>query len=230
MSRRVFVRYLIAALITFAVGLCIVLVWSAYRKPVLEEIETPPDCLTDYEKQNTNEQSTQLSYFPPESFAADHDLGQFKAENYPKNLVGMNEPSLLHLPGCVNEIYRFLWLRAFHPPVAVRVWQAGGKWFLVAKQLDEQGKLTVVKLRPLTENEWLAFKDLLNKASFWTLPTVGGTLNGNDGAQWLLEGAKDKQYHLVDRWVPEDENYRAACIFLLKQSGLEIDSSHYERY
>ena len=37
------------------------------------------------------------------------------------------------------ESYRFLWLRSFHRPVAVRVWSAGCERFVTLKELSGAG-------------------------------------------------------------------------------------------
>ena len=40
---------------------------------------------------------------------------------------------------CGLESYRFLWLRTFHKPIAVRVWSADSRYYLVVKELSGQG-------------------------------------------------------------------------------------------
>src|SRR4051794_28638610 len=66
------------------------------------------------------------AYFPIQLFS------DFTVEWYARELATMREPSLNH-SNCSPEIYRFLWLRSFHAPVAIRVWTFAGKHFLVAK-------------------------------------------------------------------------------------------------
>jgi hypothetical protein len=62
--------------------------------------------------------------------------------------------------------------------------------------------------------------ELLNKAQFWTAPTeqeADGV--GCDGAQWIMEGVKTSQYHVVDRWSPKEGPYRKAALFLAINLG-----------
>lgn len=233
MNTRYLGRRFILALLMLIIGVTAAMSWAVWRRPLIEKVEVRPDCFTNSEPGMG--QSALDSYFPSGAFSADKYFGERKAEEYPKFLAAMNEPSVLHLPECAEEAYRFLWLRTFHAPVAVRVWRSGNRSFLAAKQLSGKsgygiGQLIVEKLSPLDESEWLVFTGLVNQTSFWTVPTEGEMLRGHDGAEWLLEGAKNGKYHVVDRWSPEDQKYRAACEYLMKISGLEIDESHYKDY
>jgi hypothetical protein len=36
-----------------------------------------------------------------------------------------------------------------------------------------------------------------------------------DGAQWIIEGARNGTYHIVDRWSPEDGEIRALGLLIL---------------
>jgi hypothetical protein len=155
----------------------------------------------------------------------------------------MREPSLYFC--CVTtgesyrvlpaaESYRFLWLRSFHHPVAVRVWRSGAEHFLVVKQLSgaggyAPGRLSVDRTRQLSNDEWDEFVRLLDGICYWQMPAEDSRL-GNDGARWILEGMKDGRYHIVDRWSPDGGDYRAACLHLLKLSGLGIDPKGVDVY
>lgn len=151
-----------------------------------------------------------------------NSLDSFRNEWYSKHLKALNEPALPSIEGA-NETYRFLWLRSFHHPIAIRVWRIGEERNIVFKELDgaggyEPGKLIANKTRRLTADEWDKFIDLLQKTSYWQLPTESKDF-GLDGAQWVLEGKKDEQYHIVDRWSPRSGSYLEACSYLLKLSG-----------
>jgi hypothetical protein len=151
-----------------------------------------------------------------------NSLDTFRNEWYSKHLKALNEPALPSIGGA-NETYRFLWLRSFHHPIAIRAWRTGEERNMVFKELDGAGgygpgKLIANETRRLTANEWDEFIDLLQKASYWQLPTESKD-SGLDGAQWVLEGKKDEQYHIVDRWSPRSGSYLEACSYLLKLSG-----------
>jgi len=151
-----------------------------------------------------------------------NSLDSFRNEWYSKHLEAMDESSLNSIAES-DETYRFLWLRSFHHPIAIRVWRKGEERKMVFKELDgaggyEPGKLIANRSRRLTTDEWDNFIKLIQQTSYWQLPTEGKN-GGKDGAQWVLEGKKDKQYHIVDRWSPEGRSYREACLYLLKLSG-----------
>ncbi|MEY2918454.1 MAG: hypothetical protein RIS73_2168, partial [Bacteroidota bacterium] len=44
----------------------------------------------------------------------------------------------------------------------------------------------------------------------------------NDGAQWILEARVKNNYHFAERNMPEDNNYRACCKYLLSLTKLKI--------
>ncbi|HZS04476.1 MAG TPA: hypothetical protein VFD58_06540 [Blastocatellia bacterium] len=83
--------------------------------------------------------STQSSFFPAGKLDSRPQAEQFVVEWYSEHLKAMAEPSLLTLSGVQIECYRFLWLRSFHHPVAVRIWREGNDRFIVAKELDGAG-------------------------------------------------------------------------------------------
>ena len=173
-------------------------------------------------------------YFPGGVFSGNERRDEFRVRWYTEHLAAMGEPSLYFAYDPTGESYRFLWLRSFHHPVAVRVWSSGDEHFLVVKQLDgaggyAPGRLSVNRTRPLSKDEWDEFVRLLDGICYWQLPTEDSRL-GNDGAQWILEGVKDGRYHIVDRWSPDGGDYRAACLYLLKLSGLGVNPKGVDVY
>jgi hypothetical protein len=147
---------------------------------------------------------------------------------YGKHLRAMREP--VFCPEGGSERYRFLWLRTFHRPIAVRVEQRGDEFRVVAKELDgaggyEPGKMVRDTSFSLPRSQWAEFRRLLADAKFWQVPTHWAPeegVVGLDGAQWILEGVAGDDYHVVDRWTPDqdlrDAAFRRAAIFLLSIS------------
>jgi hypothetical protein len=171
-------------------------------------------------------------YFPRGTFDPRPERERFLVEWYEKNLAAMHEPALSVRQSEPFEAYRFLWLRSFHDPVAVRVWREGGGRFISVKALDirgvryreedrsfETGKLIAENSRELRPEEWAEFTRLLERACYWNLD-ARRDIGGCDGAQWILEGAREGRYHAVDWWTPQAGAYREACLYLLKLSGL----------
>ena len=50
-----------------------------------------------------------------------------------------------------------------------------------------------------------------------------GDETGLDGAQWIIEGLLNGNYHIVDRWSPEEGSIRAIGLHFLKLSDLKVD-------
>lgn len=176
----------------------------------------------------------QLSYFPRGAFSTNERGDGFLADWYSQHLRAMKEEPFYYPDDGEAESYRFLWLRAFHHPVSVRVWSACGGRFVTLKEMSgaggyEPGRLLVNRTRQLSQDEWDEFTRLLERTCYWELPTSDGRL-GYDGARWILEGVRAGRYHVVDRWTPQGGSYREACLYALKLSGLSFGASGEDVY
>lgn len=141
------------------------------------------------------------------------------------------ELPLYTMPDCVDEAYSLTWIPSFHEPVLVRVWRSGDQAFLVAKRLDSKGpsgfgKLKEANVRPLTNFEWRDLTETLKRNSYWELSSTTPEIIPNDGAVWLFDGLRSKQFHEVIRWVP-NESYAEICKHLIRLSGLETAHALY---
>jgi hypothetical protein len=148
---------------------------------------------------------------------------------YSKHLIAMNEPPLLASTEAGEEAYRFLWLRSFGKPVAVRVVRGPGGVELVAVRLDgaggyEPGKIELYRRRALDQTAWAALKGAINRARFDSLSSQADT--GLDGADWIIERVAGGKYRLVERWSPEAKGphaaFRAACEKFLDLAGRDF--------
>jgi len=150
--------------------------------------------------------------FPRGSFSPtprwDHEEAKYMAQY----LQRLGEPCLFPLQNNPQtEVYRFLWLRTFNPPVAVRL----------EIQADGSGKVTVTTVRgesgfgstlkgPTTVTSRLAgieevarFRELLQKNRFLTIPSVvRDDQQGTDGSEWRIEALIGGHYHTASRWSP----------------------------
>jgi hypothetical protein len=150
-------------------------------------------------------------------------LDAFTQQSYSKHLRAMGEPSLSCGLRHEDEVYRFLWLRTFHHPIAVRITHAGGGAMLVVTELTgaggyEPGVIGMREERPLSGAEWNALTKALAGIDFWNMPTKPPrSLDaiGMDGAQWILEGYRAGTYHVIDRWSPKSVTYRDVCLKFL---------------
>ena len=236
--RRISVR-LATALLTFCLGVVVTVISSVKRtettgSPTVEVTLVGP--LTPVATECYPGRSLEIdtidkaSFFPPKVLAQDQPGNQFRNNWYSKHLRAMNEESLYSPDNEWVESYRFLSLRSFHNPIAVRIWKCGSVRFVSVKVLDgaggyEPGELKVDRKRELTPEEWSGFMRHLDDSCYWQLPTRDDSVAGLDGSQWIFEGVKGGRYHVVDRWTPQNGSYRELCLYALKLSGLKIDTS-----
>jgi len=173
------------------------------------------------------------SYFPDGAFGRT-DAGKFSAMWYSKHLYAMGEPSLwdTQVPGAA-EVYRFLWLRTFDAPIAVRVYLSrhDGSAQIEYKILSGQGGyepgcLVKGRRRQLRGDEARFLRQEISGVAFWSLDPTGAEI-GVDGAMWVLEGRTSNAYRVVERWSPQEGPVRALGLLFLKTAGLKIDGAVY---
>lgn len=170
--------------------------------------------------------SAQSQYFPPGTFAAEGNGEAVVLTWYSRQLKGLEEPSLWALSRNDKHtvVYRFLWLRTFHHPVAIRAIIApdgtgelitrvggGAGGYDPGRLIENQTeKLSAIQVKDLIEQ--------VRSAKFWELPTEEKRASfGFDGARWILEGIQDGNYHIVDRWSPKNGAYHALCWFFVSK-------------
>lgn len=175
-----------------------------------------------------------VDYFPPGILDEISRSSKFREHWYSENLTALKEPSLWELSKTQkSQTYRFLWLRSFNRPISVRLdINADGSSIVTAKAANghggsNPGKLVMKKTRVLTKQDTDYVLDRFKELGFWDLPThekpqVSIGADGEEyaqinleGAQWILEGVKDGNYHIVDRWSPENGATRTLGILLL---------------
>ncbi len=176
-------------------------------------------------------------YFPTGILDKNAQGDQFRANWYSKHLKALREPSLWELSrqDPKAEVYRFLWLRSFHHPIAVRlvVRQNGSGWINSRETFGKGGfqpggidRYGVSWLRKGLTQSFLA---AIESGNFWDLPTLADPSENAaklDGAQWIIEGVRNGNYHVVDRWSPEAGNpVRAIGLLALKLGRFKIRST-----
>jgi hypothetical protein len=171
----------------------------------------------------------QAQFFPKSSLDSRGD--DFKAKWYSNQLHALREPSLFAFANKGDaESYRFLWLRTFHHPIAVRVdhLQSDGSWLLITKVASgaggySPGTLTTNTSRKLTAQEAQSLVSRVESGRFWNAPNPVNDQTGTDGSQWIIEGVKAGRYHVVDRWMPKNGPARELGLFLaFDLAGLSI--------
>jgi hypothetical protein len=180
-------------------------------------------------------------YFPPGAFETALPRGDSsRVVWYSCALAALAEPSLFEPrdDDAALHTYRFLWLRSFHRPVSVRLTiDSEGNGVIVTKISDgaggyKPGKLVTNRTAEASRAQVQRLLEQLQKLDFWSMqteptqadaparePALGSSVVTPppvDGAQWILEGMKNGNYHVVDRWSPGNDAYAQLCKLLLQ--------------
>lgn len=207
--------------------------WSKNEnKFVLHVVQCPFDCPPDESieywlvKLGDTTGASQVTYFPTSGTSASDGIEKIKCDRYSDQLEALQEPSLWELSTTQKaESYRFLWLRTFHHPIAIRVDLRGdGTAQLTVKMTNGAGghypgKLIDNSTLRLSTDETKRFVGQIDEHNFWKLSAVDTVLGGADGAQWIIEGVKTGTYHVVDRWSPRDGDVRTIGLFMVNELG-----------
>ena len=152
-------------------------------------------------------------YFPKGTF------DDFASRWYAQALRAMKEPSISAGSDFGGvDVYRFLWLRTFDQPIAVRLVvkpDASGTVHLKVtsgKGGYDPGRVIVDQSVPVSAVQVGVFRTLLKNCP----PPARRDAGGNDGAQWIMEVLERGHYQARERWSPEPgDKYREVCLYLL---------------
>ncbi len=236
-----FPLWISATIICCIVGLAAVIFWTL-SKPIAEIGKPPQFCLA----KKFPGRAVSIDDLKPQDYTPFEDLklstnskrvtdfySAFGEDFFEKDKFydGKAFPKI----AMAGELYRFFWLRTFHNPVVIRVYRIGNEKFIVSKKTDgmggyDYGKLIFNQSRKLSDSEWCEFIGLLEKADFWNKKKVDVNKLANDGAMWDVEGVREKRYYMAGEQSPKQSEFRDACIYLMRISGLHIDENAWEFY
>jgi len=123
-----------------------------------------------------------------------------------------------------KEIFRFTWIRSFHPEIIIRLEKIGDKVYITEKRnksIDNSEILPIDTTRQVDLSLWNGFESILKRNNFINMSPTLAFAWGSDGAEWVLEVQKENYYHFVVRWSPnQNQNYdfRNICDFLIDNS------------
>ncbi len=150
------------------------------------------------------------------------DMATFRQERYSGKLHAMREPVICDQKD--RTVYRFLWLRSFHAPVAIRFEKKDNGYMLYWKTLSRENEdapwtIDISRSKKVSERKWNKFMSLLKSANFWEMPSKEDRF-GLDGSEWIIEGLDKNVYHMVDRWHPSKTPFGECGLYLIKLAGL----------
>jgi hypothetical protein len=175
----------------------------------------------------------------------------------PPTLVGLpstklqaaGDPPLYRAEAGV-EVYRFLWIRSFHPTIVVRIERGGDGARLAAWEFGENDdarhlsasfsmEVQTERRRALSQEEWEALVARIEETPLWQpspppKPLVICTPEGGyiiaginvDGASWYLEGKRDIRYSLIEDFSPKSGPLREAGFALIRAAGFETEPDY----
>ncbi len=155
-------------------------------------------------------------------------ITEFYAGWFTEHLNALGEPPI-HSMGRNVTAYRFLWLRTFDSPIAIRAETQNSRTVLSSKQADgeagfETGRIVVDTWRELADAEWSQIVAMIGEIGFWNLPAENLEAVGLDGAEWVIEGIDAGRYHVCHRWSDvAAESIAKFGLLLLELSGISVD-------
>ncbi len=165
-------------------------------------------------------------YFPKGIFSESEPEDQAWSERFSERLSTLREVPLYgSTRKSITQTYRFLWERSFHPVVVVRldIYEDGSGIIETKIARTKEGPKKEPFERSqvlLTKQQIDEFTNKLNELRFWQLPTRLSPIDiGPDGAEWLIEGASNQEYHVVLRWSPKDGPVRQLGLMLTFDLG-----------
>jgi hypothetical protein len=166
-------------------------------------------------------------YFPEGSLSNNAESDKFREEWYAKCLRAMSElPLSDQVIG--QHVYRLTWLRTFHHPMIFRLeFAKNGTAELHVKVTSgaggyDPGVMTVNKTVPLSKTQTETILAGLEQIKFWAMASHFESF-GADGAQWIVEGVKDTQYHVVDRWSPDGSAFQFWALAVMELGGVNLE-------
>jgi hypothetical protein len=161
----------------------------------------------------------------PQYFPSDFD--GFERTWYHRQLAALKEPSLYEGRTNGKTLYRFLWIPSFHHTIAARLSiKDDGSGTLVLKEVSgaggyDPGHLAIEKSVQVSAIRVREVVSLIDGMQFWKLGDgeINKEMVGDDGAQWVLEGAKAGDYRVVEMWSPRTGPLVELGNLLIKQIG-----------
>jgi hypothetical protein len=65
------------------------------------------------------------------------------------------------------------------------------------------------------------FLEKIEENGFWKLASRDPSPGGNDGSQWIIEGVRNGNYQVVDRWTPKDGPVHVIGLLMLSDLAKE---------
>ena len=172
--------------------------------------------------------TNRAAYFPSETFALGY-ADKYLSALYSQPLHSMNEPPFgaLRKGDRRVEAYRILRLFRYDPPICVRVERRGLgavlRYIVLDGSARRPGLVAVRREINLTSVEWNRVNDLIREADFWDSSGENGLVHMQDTENYLIEGLKAGNYHVINRIRDGPHRYSDLFRYLSGLTGFRID-------
>ena len=182
-------------------------------------------------KLETNNASLFLNYFPPQTFTSRG--ANFRIFWFSRDLYAMEEKPLWPPSSSPHTTYRFTYLGAF----------GGKKVVTLTASTDDKASVRIKVMHAshdametdntlTVEPDKIAnFSTALAKVDFWNMQPeeseIGSTLR-SDGAEWMLEGVQNGEYHIVARWCPATQSHSPQSLAFADAARLLLEFAGYK--
>ncbi len=147
-------------------------------------------------------------------------------EMFEPYIMALKEDGLL---AGAHECYRMIWIRTFHPPVALRLDVADDdSGVLRIRRTDgmggfEPGNLVVDRWTVIAPDVIDRLRTMIEVSGLRGMRTSRNDLFGIDGATWIIEALASGEHLLVARWAPRDGPVHDIGMELMRLSGEDFD-------
>jgi hypothetical protein len=145
----------------------------------------------------------------------------------------LQTPDSIWLLFALPDVYRFVWIRAFHPTITIRIERDGATIRIIVKRDADsyRGRPAVDSTSTAKLEDWDKMEHALGTAQFWN-PVARSGRDGPcwgkvDGAEWLIEGRRSGRYRAEKHYAPhepQDLAFREAALLLVQLGGLPLQA------
>lgn len=146
-----------------------------------------------------------MHYFPSDTFKGRES--DFLVSRYSRVLYSMAEKPLWPPSSATPAVFRLTHIGAWGGSESITLTTAPGDTGTLYRK-SFNSSLRKAQTDPtiqLSSDQLFSFMEALKQADYMHMPTQEVS-DGLDGADWVLEGVQDGEYHIVSRWCPGVES------------------------
>jgi hypothetical protein len=150
----------------------------------------------------TNNACHLMNYFPPRTFTS--RSAAFENFRFSRDLYALGQQPLWPPSAAVSQTYRFTRLGAFTGPetATLTVLPDGSATISMKALTVSRDDVEIDDPGPVGADQVTQFLSAIHQVDYWHMATETRGSSAEDGAEWILEGVQNGEYHVVVRWCP----------------------------